>query len=487
MTKEKSITGNFIFNFIKTAMSLLFPIITFVYASRVLSVDGIGKVNFTKSISTYFVMLAQLGIMQYGAREAAKIRNDRERLSKFVHEMLLFNAGSTLGACVIFFAVLWLVPQLENYRALLLLWGISVLLNGLGMEWLYTALEEYRYMAMRSILFQLAALVLLPLLVRDSDDVLPYAGISLLAGSGVYILNFVCAGKYVSWKRFPHYQLRKHLKPVLLLFGFMLSVNLYTVLDISMLGFVSGDRAVGLYTTAEKVHKLVNSLIASLGAVLMPRLSLYIEQGRKQEFRKIALKAYKFVFFCSIPAALGLFMLAPEIIVLFSGADFAAAAKTMRVLAPIVLVIPISMLTNNQILLPMRKDNKILFSTCMGAVINISSNAVLMPLMAENGAAVGTVLAESVVMCICLHQTKKLFGFSSIFRGYWKYWVAALPIVFVYWGAKAVVRSEVMIIAVTVLLGAAFYVMLLYLEREETICEMVGRLKVILQKINRRH
>lgn len=101
-TTEKSISKNFVFNFIKTGMSMLFPIITFTYASRILSVEGIGKINFTKSIVTYFVLLAQLGMYNYGTREAAKIRNNKDKLSKFTQEMMLINGVATVVSYILF-------------------------------------------------------------------------------------------------------------------------------------------------------------------------------------------------------------------------------------------------------------------------------------------------------------------------------------------------------------------------------------------------
>lgn len=137
MGKQKSLVNNIIFNFAKTLSSLVFPVITFAYCSRVLGADGIGKANFAKSVISYFTMVAMLGMNYYGTREAAKVRDDREKLSHFAQEMLVINGCSTVIAYLAFIASLFLVKKFQDYTLLLLVNSASIVLMGLGMEWLY--------------------------------------------------------------------------------------------------------------------------------------------------------------------------------------------------------------------------------------------------------------------------------------------------------------------------------------------------------------
>lgn len=431
MKKEKLLFTNFLFNFIKTLNSILFPVISFAYSSRVLGVDGVGRVNFAKSVITYFTMLAMLGMNYYGTREAAKLRNDKKRLSRFCVEMLIINGCTTLLAYVLLIISLLSIPVLSGYRNLLLIFSGAIVLQGMGMEWLYQAMEEYRYIAVRSVLFQIGALVALFIFVRDAGDIIPYAVITLAASSGSYILNFFNARKYIYFHRHVSYSIRKHLKPLLWLFAMAVSIELYTVLDTTMLGFLKGDKAVGLYTAAIKVERMVNTLLASVGVVLIPRLSFYISQGKKKETDGLIKKGYNYVFMLSIPAAVGLFMLSNEIILLFSGSQFASAGFTMRLLPPIVILIPFSMMTNQQTFVPMGKEKLILVSTSVGAVTNLSLNSVLIPRYAENGAAVATVIAELAVAIVCLINVQRFFDMKEVFRFIWHYWFAAavIPVV----------------------------------------------------------
>lgn len=426
--ERKSLFRNYIFNFIKTFAGIVFPLITFTYSARILGVDGIGRVNFSKSFITYFSMFAMLGMQHYGTREAAKLREDRDKLSKYVQEMLIINGATTVLAYVFLLLSILLVPRLKGYSQLLWISSCAILLQGMGMEWLYQGLEEYRYIAVRSLLFQFVSLVLMFIFVRDADDAAAYTAVLTIASSGSYVLNFLNVRKYVSFRRYDHYEIKKHLKPLLWLFALILSMELYTVLDSTVLGFIHGDAAVGRYTAAVKVNKITNTLIYAIGVVLIPRLSYYIKKGEYGQVRTLVDKAYNYVFMLSVPAAIGLFMLSNEIIVLFSGQAFSAAASTMRILTPIVLVIPFSVTTNQQTLIPMGQEKLMLIATSVGAMINFIFNLCLIPRFAEQGAAIATVLAETVVAVISYSNASRFFEMRKFFSRYYQYWIAAVPI-----------------------------------------------------------
>ena len=429
--KQKSLVKNSLYNVIKTFSGLVFPLITFTYSARILGDVGIGKVNFTKSIVSYFTMIAMLGMNYYGTREAAKRRDDKEKLSRFVREMLVINGCTTLLAYLLLAAVMLTVPKLQEYRELLLCSSLAILLQGMGVEWLYQALEEYRYIAIRSVLFQIIALIALFWFVRDAQDVLPYAAITLFASSGSYVINFINARKCICFPCHGCLEIKKHLKPLLWLFAMAVSIELYTVLDSTMLGFLQGDGAVGRYTAAVKVNKIVVSIISAVGVVLIPRLSYYISRGEQQKIKELTRDAYNYVLLLAIPAMTGLFLFSDEIILLFSGNGFARAGITMRILTPIVVFIPFSVTTNQQTFVPMGKEKLILLSTMVGAVTNFLCNLWLIPRYAENGAAVATVVAECAVAVVCYGNAKRYFDMREILQKIWQYILAAVPMVLI--------------------------------------------------------
>ena len=467
MQREKSILISFIYNFFRTVSSIAFPIITFSYASRILGAEGIGKVNFAKSVISYFSMFAAMGMNYYGTREAAKVRDNKKSLSKFVHEMLLINGCTTILSYVgLVFAIAY-VAKLKDYSVLLIINSFSILMMGMGMDWLYQALEEYKYIALRSMLFQGIALIIMFITVRDSSDVVNYTIVSVIASSGSYILNFFKSRDYVDFHWYGNYEIQKHLRPIALLFALALSIELYTVLDSTMLGFICGDNAVGLYSAAIKINKIANTLITSLGVVLIPRLSYYIGKGATKEFEQLMKKAYNFVFMLSVPAYIGLFVLSDDIIYVFCGSGFETAGFTMRILTPIVLVIPFSVVTNQLILL----------STCAGAVTNFTFNLLLIPKYEENGAAVATVLAETIVALICFINAKRCFQLKAIFREYYQYWIAALPIILIGVCVNRWQTNYVVKVAGGIVLAVPVYFLILGFFHNSNITEMKQTIK----------
>lgn len=475
--RKQSLVYSYFFNLIKTLCGVLFPIITFAYSSRVLGVEGLGQVNFSRSIISYFSMIAMLGINQYGTREAAKVRDDRKKLSEFTKEVLWINLTTTIISYILLIIAIQLSSKLQQYTALLWIYSISIFLSGVGMEWLYQALEEFKYIAIRAMLFQLVALIIMVIFVRDKNDVAIFAFISVIASSGSLIINFINARKFVDLNIRSVLNLKRHLRPMLWLFAMAVSIELYTVLDTTMLGFIKGDNSVGLYTAAIKVNRIVNNVITALGVVMIPRLSYYIANKEDAALKKLICKGYNYVFMLAVPAAIGLFVLSDDIIQLFSGNDFCSASITMRIMTIIVLFIPFSVMTNNQILVPMGKEKLILLSTIIGAISNIISNAILIPIYAENGAAVGTVIAEGMVAIVCFCYANYYFDTKQIFKYFSQYLLASLPIicvgVFVYKTRMGLLCR----LSVTIALSFVAYVIILRLFRNIYLLDIIAKMR----------
>ena len=406
-SSQKSLKKNAALNMTKTVMSLVFPLITFPYTSRVLGPAFLGKVHFAQSVVSYFSLVASLGISAYAVRESARLRNDRNALSVFIKEIFSINMISTVAAYILFAAALFAVPVLENYRPLLCVCASSILFATLGMDYLYTGLEEFKYITIRSVAFQFLSLVLLFVFVRSQDDYLKYAAVSVVSSAGSNILNFFHARHFVDF-RAKAQNLKKHLKPVFTLFAMSAAVSIYTVLDTTMLGFLKGDEAVGFYTAATKINRLVIMMITAATAVLLPRLSFYADKDRS-EFLRLSNKALQFVVMFSVPCAAGLFILAEPVIVLFSGGGFLPAVPVMKIMNAVIVMISISGLLGSQVFISVGKERLTLFSVIAGAVVNFTLNMILIPLHGAKGAAVATVIAECTVTAVQLVAGREYF------------------------------------------------------------------------------
>lgn len=397
---NKSLKMNFLMNVMLTMSSFIFPLITFPYISRILLPIGTGKVSFATSIITYFSMFAQLGIPTYGIRACAIVRDDRKKLSKVAQELLIIN----LVMCVLSYAVLaiaiFCVPKLREEKNLYVILSFTIILTSIGMEWLYKALEQYTYITMRSVFFKFVALVAMFILVHEQEDYVIYGGITIFAASASNILNLLNAHKYIDLTPIGNYDFKCHMKPILIFFAMSCATTIYTNLDTVMLGFMATDADVGYYNAAVKIKTILVSIVTSLGAVLLPRASYYVEHGLKTEFYRITKKAINFVILVATPLMLYFIFFAQEGIFFLSGNAYGGAVIPMRLIMPTLLLIGITNILGIQMIVPMGKEKIVLYSEIAGAAVDVIINAILIPRYVSAGAAIGTLVAEFVVFLV---------------------------------------------------------------------------------------
>ena len=404
--KKKSIKLNFIMNIILTMSSFIFPLITFPYVSRVLLPVGIGKVSMATSVITYFSMFAQLGIPTYGIRACAKVRDNREKLSKVAQELLIINIIMSMISYMVLIVLLFYVPKFRCEKELYVVLSFNIILTSIGMEWLYKALEQYTYITVRSVIFKFIALIFMFFLVHKQTDYVIYGGITIFAASASNILNLINAHKFINLKAVGNYNFRRHLKPVLIFFAMSCATTIYTNLDTVMLGFMTTDTDVGYYNAAVKIKVILVSVVTSLGTVLLPRASYYIQKGELKEFHRITKKALNFVFLMATPLFVYFIYFAKEGIFFLSGNNYVGSIIPMQVIMPTILLIGITNILGIQILVPTGREKIVLYSEIVGAVVDVIINALLIPVYASTGAAIGTLVDEFAVFVVQFYVLK---------------------------------------------------------------------------------
>lgn len=482
MKQQKSLKINAILNITKTLMGLIFPLITFPYASRILMPEGLGKVNFALSIISYFAIISSLGIENYGIKEAAKLRDDKIQLSKFTKEIFIINMISTLVAYILLVFAILFVPKFLEYRKLLIVTSATILFTTIGMNWLYSAVEDYLYITIRSIIFQVISLILLFLLVHSKDDYVKYAAISVVSNVGSNILNFVHSRKYISFKIDKPLKFKKHLKPIMVLFAMAVAVKIYTVLDTTMIGFLKNDYEVGIYTAATKINKIVLSLVVSIGTVLLPRLSYYSSMEDKTEFYKLAYKGFDILLLIALPSAVGLSLLSTSIVHLFSGNGYEAAILPMRIMNPIIVVIGLSNFIGIQMFMPLNKEKWTLYSVLVGAVVNFFINLFLIPIYGSVGASIATLCAETTVTLTQLILLRRFLKINKIAKSLIKYFLNSVVMgVFVY-ACVRFISVEWVELVIGVIVGVVVYILILVIEKNELIYEVLTSIKNKIKK-----
>jgi len=405
--KVRSVKVNALLNVIYTITNMIFPLITYPYVTRVLSAVGMGKVSFFTSVSNYAIMFGSLGISTYGIRAVAKVRDDEKELSKVASELFILNSIIT---DIVLIALLVSVPFVKKFSAEPVLLIINMLIiasTPFGLNWLYSGLEQYGYITKRTIAFKTISLVLVFLFVRSKEDYPIYAAITAFSSIGAYVCNWFYAKKFVHFGKGNGLEFKKHFRPMVFLFASILAVSVYTNLDTIMLGFINGDRQVGLYSVASKIKWLLLSAVNAVSAVLLPRLSNYIGNNEIEKYNQTLKKSVSFVFIVTIPLTIFFMCEAYDTIYFLGGEDYTEAVPCMLFLMPILIISGFSNVTGNQVLIPQGRDSQFMTAVCVGAVVDIVLNALLMPKYMCTGAAAATLAAELTQMSIQFHFSKK--------------------------------------------------------------------------------
>lgn len=414
---SNSIKKNTVFNAIKTCSSILFPLITIPYVNRVLLPANVGKVDFARAFVSYFSLIATLGITTYAIRECAAARDDKEKLNNVASQIFSINVITTIIAYVLMTVVMIVTRKFDNYRILIMIQSITLIATTMGADWINSGMEDFKYITIRSMLFQLISLVLLFLFVHKESDYIRYLIISVISTSGASIVNARYRKKYCDVKFTKKIEWRKHIGPILFLFVMTLSQVIFHNADITMLGIMKGDFEVGLYSTAHKITNLVSSVVSSVGIVVIPRLSYYFAKDDFKNANSLLRKLLGLNIGLGLPSFVGVIMMAKDISWLVGGDEFIGAAPVMRIL---ILAFFFSLVggnfLGNAILIATKNEKYYMIVCCITAVINVIVNALLIPNMGASGAAIATALNGLIILVLLLFKVDSRIRITGVFQ-----------------------------------------------------------------------
>lgn len=398
---QKSIKKNTVYNIIKTLSTIIFPLIIFPYVSRTLLPENIGKVNWSKTFVTYFQLIASLGISTYAVRTCSQKKDNKEGLSKVASEIFSINVLSTIIAYALLFLILLIYSKTDEYTILIIIYSTTILFTTLGMEYLNSAMEDFRYITIRTVFFQLLSLVLILLFVRNKDDYINYMLITTLLSSGASITNIFYRRRYCHIKFTTKIDWKTHFIPIITLFSMILSQVIFNNTDITMLGIMKNDYEVGIYSTALKISNIVASLVQSLMVVVLPRLSYFFAKKDYVEINKLLKKLLIFNIGIGLPCVIGIEMLAPDIILLVGGSEYMTATPVLRIL---ILSFMFSLVggsfLGNAVLIPSGREKYYMLVCWITAVCNVILNYLLIPCFGANGAAIATAFNGLIILLL---------------------------------------------------------------------------------------
>lgn len=479
--KKKSLVVNAFLNGLRSVLNILFPLITFPYVSRVLSVNGIGIYNFSSTYVGYFILIAGLGISTYAVREGAKYRDNIEKISNFASQIFSINMYSTVIAYLLLFLSLILFKSLNNYVSCILIFSLQILFTTLGTEWIYIIYEDYTYITIRSIAFKIISIILLFILVKKPNDYLIYASISVFAGVGSNILNFIHARQICSVNFVMNINWKYHLKPIFVIFATSVAVTIYLSADTTMLGLMKSDYDVGIYSTSVKVYTIIATLLGAISTVTIPRLAMLYGKKRLKEYRQILFELINTLNTLVLPGTVGLIMLSKEIILIIAGEKYLPSVNSLRIISLAIIFSNFSMIFNQCVLIPAKRENKSLINTIITALVNIILNLFLIPLMSYDGTSLSTTIAEFMVMVMNAWSGKDIIKsviFSKkIFNNIFTSLIGCIGIVCICLFCEMSYSSLILRTIMSVVLSVIIYVAILYLLRNEVLLKFLNDYK----------
>ncbi len=402
---------NYFYNLLLTLANILFPILSFPYVSRIIGPEGIGHVQFVFSFAQYFAILASIGVPIYGMKEISKYRSDPIARSKVFSELVIIQLFTSITLSIVYLTVILSLPyfasNLEMYEAATIL----IFLGFTNVEWVYSGLEEFKSIALRSVFFKIAGLALLYIFIRQRSDFKIYLYVMMFSYVANNVLSILLLHKKVRIT-FYQLQLRKHLMPLLYILGTTLAASMYTDMDTVLLGFLSNGKTVGFYTAAVKLSKISIPFVTSMAVILLPKIAKDFGDNNLNDAQLTLDKAFKFLAFFGVPVVFGLGLLAPEFILLFSGREFLPAANSMRLLSVLPLIIGFAHFLLFMVLVPSGKNRQMFICVICGVVSSLIFNFLLIPKLQQLGSSIANVCSEVVVTALYFYVIKRYFSFT---------------------------------------------------------------------------
>ena len=467
MAKEPSIKKNYLFNSSYQLFALIVPLITTPYVSRVLGANGIGIYSYTFSIVSYFVLFSALGTSTYSNRNLGIVRDDVEERSRFFWDIFSLRVILSSISLVIYFTYVFFFAENKFIAALQ---GINLIDIMMDVTWFYQGMENFKIIAIRNYVIKLVNVIFIFTVVRDSSDLWWYVfGIafwSLLANISLW----APLRKLIKHPQIKKIRPFKNISIIIQLFVPTIAIQIYAMLDKSMIGWISGNPAEnGYYEQSEKIVKMSLILITSLSTVTIPKISRLFARGKIDELKKLLFRSYRFVWALGCALMFGVIGINYMLVPVFFGPGFDGVKVILPVLSTLFILMGMNHTTGRQYLISTGRQKEYMYIVVGGGIVNVGINAALIPFFGALGAAIGSVVGELLIMIIQFVYIYKIKAFEirNIFYSSWHYLLAGVIMMIVTLFTQRVLPSNFIGLAALIGIGAVCYGVILLVLRDE--------------------
>ncbi len=482
---SKSISKNAIFKAMLNLFNIILPILVIPLVTRAVGKEQYGYMGYGDSLTAYFLIFASFGIYQYGLREISKVRDDKTKLKQTFTSLFVFTSFTNIAASVVYMIFVWIFYKNQPYFYTCIILGFNLVSNMFYVEWVNEALENYDFIAIKTMVVRIIYSALILLFVRNKGDFLFY--LYLVVGFNFInnIISFIYIKKRVSFD-FSNLHFARHIKPMLYVVILSNTGVLYTQLDKIMLkDSVGGTTSVGYYYMAQRIMTIINTLMLTVIQVTMPRLSNYLGNDSKKDYLVLLKRVIKIYFLFLFPASVGLICLSKEAIYMFGGTEFLPAVPVMIVFAIYMLSIGVEGVIANQMIYLHGKERDDAILVLIGGVINLIFNIMLVVTGNFNMVtAIGTTLISNLIVIWLEYRLVKkvikldinLFAFENI-----KYFYYSLVFIPITLAIKYFVSNIFIACILEVFICGLVYLGILLITKDSVFLELADKILIKLK------
>lgn len=475
-----SVKKNYLYNLLYQMTSVLLPVLTIPYVSRVLSADGIGINTVTYANTQYFILLGSLGISIYATKKIATIREKKDKLKKTFWEIFSIQFTGCILAYMVFALTL---GQSHKYGIFYMLQGFYILAAAVDISWYFLGIENFKNASLRSFFAKIISVILIFIFVKTRDDLWKY--ILINAGTmfvGQLIMWFYVGKDMLKVKEIGKLKIAIHIMPILALFVPQIATQVYTVLDKTMIDLFKGAVEAGYYDQSQKIVRILLSVVTSLGIVMLPRIANLFSKDDLNEVKKSLRKAFVVISFLSIPITFGLIGISDKFVPILFGNEFLSVIPLTKISPVLVIIIGLGNVFGTQYLLAIGKNKEYTASVCIGALVNFCFNLLLIPRFAAMGAVIATVSAELSIALIQFWFARVVFDFTWIKETY-KYWVSGILMLAIVRLVGNVTPISILFLVLQIAVGSLVYFISLIILRDKFLFEAIEN---VIDRIRKR-
>lgn len=479
---KKSLTKNYIYNMIYQILILVLPLVTTPYISRVLGAESIGIYSYTYSILSYFLLFGALGVALYGQREIAYAGEDSAKRKKVFWEVQICRFLAAFIASVIYFIFFM---REGIYSVYYRIWFLELIAIGFDISWFFQGIEEFKKTVTRNVLVRIISVTLIFALVKAPEDLIKYITIYAIADLVGNLSLWLYLPKYFKGVKIKNINALSHLPAIILLFIPQIASQVYNLLDKTMIGKIIADKSeVGYYEQAQKVIRVLVTIVTSLGIVMIPRMASTFASGDREKVFEYMKKSFKFVFFLAFPIMFGIMSISKSFVPVFFGEGYEKVVVLINVMAPTIILNGIANVIGTQYLLPTKKQKEYTMAIVAGLAVNFILNYILIKSYYSVGASIATIISELVLVIVEFYIIRKDINIKEVLKLSSNYVLSGLIMLITCVFIHIALGASTVTMVIQIITGALVYVLMLSILNDEFLILFKDKLKNIILRKN---